>query len=82
VFKGLVSGDETFACAYGSEEHREGLPEYGLADRSMYKAIAPIRSGVERIFGVGKRSYGLGRARYRGVNWALTIVASRDTDAA
>ena len=27
-----------------------------------------IRSGVERIFGVGKRSYGLGRVRYRGID--------------
>jgi transposase, IS5 family len=84
VFKGLVSGDERFACAdkaYGSEEHRKWLRENGIEDRLMYKAqknkplvdwqkwfnkaISSVRSGVERVFGVGKRSYGLGRARYR-----------------
>lgn len=100
--------------AYGSEEHRKWLSENGIADRLMYKAqknkplknwqvwfnksVTPIRSGVERIFGVGKRSYGLGRARYRGVERvcghffmiamaynlrrALTIVASREAVAA
>lgn len=100
--------------AYGSAEHREWLTENGIADRLMYKAqknkplkhwqvwfnksVAPIRSGVERIFGVGKRSYGLGRARYRGVDRVrghffviamaynlrrtLTIVASREELAA
>ena len=113
VFKGLVSGDETFVCAdkaYGSEEHRKWLVENGIADRLMYKAqknkpltnwqlwfnkaVASVRSGVERIFGVGKRSYGLGRARYRGMDRvrghffiitmaynlrrAVTIVASRN----
>jgi transposase, IS5 family len=113
VFKGLVSGDETFVCAdkaYGSEDHRKWLAGNGIADRLMYKAqknkpltnwqvwfnkaVAQIRSGVERIFGVCKRSYGLGRARYRGLNRvrghffviamaynlrrAVTIVASRD----
>ena len=86
MFKGLVSGDETFVCAdkaYGSQDHRTWLSENGIADRLMYKAqknkplthwqiwfnksVAIIRSGVERIFGVGKRSYGLGRARYRGI---------------
>ena len=113
VFKGLVSGDETFVCAdkaYGSQDHRTWLLEHGIADRLMYKAqknkplvnwqvwfnksVAIIRSGVERIFGVGKRSYGLGRARYRGIERvrghffmiamaynlrrAVTIVAPRD----
>ena len=58
------------------------------------KSVAIIRSGVERIFGVGKRSYGLGRARYHGIERvrghlfmiamaynlrrAVTIVAPRD----
>jgi transposase, IS5 family len=84
VFRGLVSGDEKYACAdkaYGSEEHRAWLKANGVEDRLMYKAqrnkplvdwqkwfnkaMASIRSGVERVFGVGKRSYGLGRARYR-----------------
>lgn len=86
VFKGLVSGDETFVCAdkaYGNQEHRAWLGENGIADYLMHKAqknkpltnwqkwfnksVSMIRSGVERIFGVGKRSYGLGRARYRGI---------------
>jgi transposase, IS5 family len=69
--------------AYGSQDHRTWLLENSIADRLMYKAqknkplvhwqvwfnksVAIIRSGVERIFGVGKRSYGLGRARYRGI---------------
>jgi len=69
--------------AYGSEDYQKWLVEHSIADRLMYKAqknkplttwqvwfnksVAPIRSSVERIFGVGKRSYGLGRARYRGV---------------
>lgn len=113
VFRGLISGDEKFACAdkaYGSEEHRDWLKENGIDDRLMYKAqknkpltnwqtwfnksVASVRSGVERIFGVGKRSYGLGRARYRGLKRveghffviamaynlrrAITIVGSRD----
>jgi IS5 family transposase len=96
--------------AYGSEAHRAFLKQYGIEDRLMYKAqknkpltnwqtwfnksLAPIRSGVERIFGVGKRTYGLGRARYRGLDRvrghffviaiaynlrrAITIVAARD----
>ena len=100
--------------AYGSEDHRQWLVENGIADLLMYKAqknkplvnwqvwfnkaAASIRAGVERIFGVGKRSYGLGRARYRGVDRvrghffviamaynlrrALTIVASREAAAA
>jgi transposase, IS5 family len=69
--------------AYGSEEHRKWLSENGITDCLMYKAqknkplrnwqvwfnksLAPVRSGVERVFGVGKRSYGLARARYRGL---------------
>jgi IS5 family transposase len=70
--------------AYGSEDHRAFLKQHGIQDRLMYKAqinkpltnwqtlfnksLAPIRSEVERIFGVGKRTYGLGRARYRGLD--------------
>jgi IS5 family transposase len=96
--------------AYGSQDHRAWLVENGIADRLMHKAqknkplvhwqvwfnksVSIIRSGVERIFGVGKRSYGLGRARYRGIERvrghffmiamaynlrrAMTIVALRD----
>ena len=99
--------------AYGSEDHRNWLKENGIEDRLMYKAqknkpltnwqtwfnkaVASIRSGVERVFGVGKRSYGLGRARYRGLDRiqghffmiamaynlrrAITIVASREASA-
>jgi IS5 family transposase len=68
--------------AYGSEEHLKWLSEHSIAGYLMYKAkknkpltnwqvwfnnsVAQIRAGVERIFGIGKRSYGLGRARYRG----------------
>jgi IS5 family transposase len=113
VFRGLVSGDETFVCAdkaYGSEEHRQWLKDNNIQDRLMYKAqknkmltswqtwfnksVSSVRSGVERIFGVGKRSYGLGRARYRGtkrveghffviamaynLRRAITIVTARD----
>ena len=100
--------------AYGSQDHRTWLLENSIADRLMYKAqknkplvhwqvwfnksVAIIRSGVERIFGVGKRSYGLGRARYRGIERvrghffmiamaynlrrAVTIMALRDSLAA
>lgn len=100
--------------AYGSEDHRNWLKDNGIEDRLMYKAqknkpltnwqtwfnkaVASIRSGVERVFGVGKRSYGLGRARYRGLDRvqghffmiamaynlrrAITIVASREASAA
>jgi IS5 family transposase len=100
--------------AYGSEEHRKWLAENGIADCLMYKAqknkplknwqvwfnktLAPVRSGVERVFGVGKRSYGLARARYRGLKRvrghffviamaynlrrAVTIMASRAAVAA
>lgn len=69
--------------AYGSQEHRTWLADNGIEDRLMHKAqknrpltnwqvwfnkaVAPIRAAVERPFGVGKRSYGLGRARYRGL---------------
>ena len=41
MFKGLVSGDETFVCAdkaYGSQEHRAWLGENGIADYLMHKA--------------------------------------------
>lgn len=100
--------------AYGSEEHRKWLADNGIGDRLMYKAqknrpltnwqvwfnkaVAPIRAAVERPFGIGKRSYGLGRARYRGLERvkghffvlamaynlrrALTIMEARDGAAA
>ena len=32
------------------------------------RAIAPIRAGVERVFGTLKRCYGMARMRYRGLN--------------
>ena len=71
-----------------------------LAHWQIYfnKSVAIIRSGVEHIFSVGKRSYGLGRARYRGIERvrgyfcmiamaynprrAVTIMALRDGPAA
>jgi IS5 family transposase len=31
------------------------------------KAVAPVRAGVERVFGTMKRAYGHRRARYRGL---------------
>lgn len=100
--------------AYGSEEHRKWLADNAIADRLMYKvqknrpltnwqvwfnkAVAPIRAAVERPFGIGKQSYGLDRARYRGLarvtghffvfamaynlRRALTIMASREAVAA
>ena len=31
------------------------------------KAVAPVRAGVERLFGTMKRTYGYRRVRYRGL---------------
>ncbi len=68
--------------AYGSEDRRARLKEAGIMDGLMYKAprgkplkdwrkafnkaVSSIRSGVERAFGLMKRSYGLRRVRYLG----------------
>jgi transposase, IS5 family len=69
--------------AYDSEARRRGLRERGIAPRIMYqarrnrplkpwqvafnKAVAPIRAGVERLFGTMKRAYGYRRVRYLGL---------------
>src|ERR671938_366561 len=63
--------------AYDSEARRAGLRERGVEPRVMYqarrnrplkpwpaafnKALAPIRAGVERLFGTMKRAYGYRR---------------------
>ena len=69
--------------AYDSEARRTGLRERGIEPRIMYqarrnrplrpwqaafnKAVAPIRAGVERLFGTMKRTYGYRRVRYLGL---------------
>lgn len=74
-----VYGDK----AYGARKNRDHLAALGVEDRLMYKAArnrplkpwqewfnkvaAPVRAGVERVFGTGKTSYGLARTRYFGL---------------
>ena len=69
--------------AYDSAANRAILAQAGVRDRIMHRArrnrrlrnwqrwhnraLAPIRSGIERIFGTWKRSWGLRRMRYRGL---------------
>lgn len=69
--------------AYDSEARRADLKGRGIKPRIMHKArrnhplrpwqvwlnkaIAPIRAGVERLFGTMKRSYGYRRVRYLGL---------------
>lgn len=69
--------------AYDGEDFRRQLKAAGIDDRLMHRArrnrplkswqrwmnraLAPIRAGVERPFGVLKRSYGFRRVRY----WSL-----------
>ena len=68
--------------AYDSRANRSALYDAGIKNRIMHKAarnrpislwqrrhnrlLAPIRSGIERIFGTWKRSWGLRRMRYIG----------------
>src|SRR4051794_35539243 len=68
--------------AYDSEARRAGLRERGVEPRIMHKArrnrplkpwqvafnkaVAPIRAGVERLFGTMKRAYGYRRGRRPG----------------
>jgi transposase, IS5 family len=77
--EGAVYADK----AYDSEARRTGLRERGIEPRIMYqarrnrplkpwqaafnRAIAPIRAGVERLFGTMKRAYGHRRVRYLGL---------------
>jgi transposase, IS5 family len=69
--------------AYDSEARRAGLRGRGIEPRIMYqarrnrpltawqtwfnKAVAPVRAGVERVFGTMKRAYGHRRVRYLGL---------------
>ena len=77
--EGAVYADK----AYDSAKRRAGLRARGIEPRIMYqarrnrplkpwqtwfnKAVAPVRAGVERVFGTMKRAYGHRRARYRGL---------------
>ncbi len=70
--------------AYEHKKRRKRLRAMGIKDRIMHRAnkhyplshwqqtrnrlIIPIRSQVEKLFGTMKRSYGYGRARYRGLS--------------
>lgn len=70
--------------AYEHKVRRKRLRTMGIKDRIMHRAnkyypitrwqqarnrlIIPIRSQVEKLFGTLKRSYGLSRARYRGLS--------------
>ena len=47
---------------------RRGYPQYSLtaAETARNRALAPLRSAIERVFGSLKRSYGWTRVRYRG----------------
>jgi transposase, IS5 family len=69
--------------AYDSEARRAGLRERGIEPRIMYRArrnrplepwqtwfnqaVAPVRAGVERLFGTMRRTYGYRRVRYLGL---------------
>jgi transposase, IS5 family len=69
--------------AYDEAARRERLKARGIAARIMHrarrnrplkpwqvwfnKAVAPIRAGVERLFGTMKRTYGYRRVRYHGL---------------
>ena len=77
--EGAVYADK----AYDSERRRAGLRERGIEPRIMHKArrnrplrpwqtwlnkaVAPVRAGVERLFGTMKRTYGHRRVRYLGL---------------
>jgi IS5 family transposase len=69
--------------AYDDAARRERLKARGIAPRIMHKAkrnkslkpwqvwmnkaLAPVRAGVERVFGTMKRVYGYRQVRYRGL---------------
>jgi transposase, IS5 family len=77
--EGAVYADK----AYDDAARRERLTARGIAPRIMHrarrnrplkpwqvwfnKAVAPIRAGVERLFGTMKRVYGYRRVRYHGL---------------
>ena len=70
-------------CAYSAQETRDALAARGIADRVQRKGyrnrplpqaeiernieIGVTRAGVERIFGHGKRVWGLARTRFMGL---------------
>ncbi len=70
-------------AADSSRETRDKLARFGIADQVQRKGyrghplseadkernagIAVVRSGVERVFAVYKRCYGLGRTRFLGL---------------
>ena len=76
-------------AAYSSRETREKLSRFGIADcvqRKGYRghplsaadkrrnaAISVVRSGVERVFAIYKRCYGLGRTRFLGLAKNMTF---------
>jgi IS5 family transposase len=47
--------------------HRRSRPAFNAAKAAWNAAIRPVRARIEKVFGTGKRSYGLGRARYLGL---------------
>src|SRR3954447_12799839 len=77
--EGAVYADK----AYDSQALRAGLRERGIEPRIVHKArrnrplkpwqtwfnkaVAPVRAGVERLFGTMKRAYGHRRVRYLGL---------------
>lgn len=48
-----------------SHQHQARLPHWQAVRNIL---LSPIRSAVERVFGICKRSYGYRRVRYRGLN--------------
>lgn len=69
--------------AYASDKHDKLLAERGIDNRILHKAKrnqplseaqkqqnrtwSSVRSGVERVFGILKQHYGIGKARYLGL---------------
>jgi len=47
--------------------NKRSRPERKLAIEAWNAAIKPIRGAIEKVFGTAKRSYGLARARWRGL---------------
>jgi IS5 family transposase len=47
--------------------HRRSRPAVNANKRAWNAAIGKVRGRIEKVFGTAKRSYGLARARYRGL---------------
>jgi IS5 family transposase len=47
--------------------NQRSRPAFNAAKQAWNAAIRPVRARIEKVFGTGKRSYGLGRARYLGL---------------